>query len=277
MENYFSFNRKVLATLGLNFGSGKIRFETPLKFFTLTIVLLSSLQSTTFVIVNTGFSLQTVSAFTIGLFDLQGLAKLLAGLRSRKRLKEVSESLNEMIKAITAEQLARRSKNLDFFRKLMKSIFMTNVFCVWTVNAMPMIMLIYFFFTKGIFVKSWPFAFWYPFNKTENYFPTYIYEITCGHILTAIPLIMDGLILLMVGQLLVLFDCVGDNFSRAIDEFKDSMKCQTLEKIKETIDMHSKVLDLSNELISIYEVPLLVNVLMATGTSCFIAFVVSVT
>lgn len=145
MENYFTFIHKCLSSLGINFDSvGK--FEKPLRFWAGFAVLVSTFQSLMFVITSTEFNFAISSALTIGLFDIQGSAKLLTVFFSVKKLKEIKKNK---------------------YRKITKTILITNVSCIWMFNVLPMITLIYIFMANGVMVKAFPFAFWYPFNKTE--------------------------------------------------------------------------------------------------------------
>lgn len=166
MENYFTFIHKCLSSLGINFDSvGK--FEKPLRFWAGFAVLVSTFQSLMFVITSTEFNFAISSALTIGLFDIQGSAKLLTVFFSVKKLKEIKKMLKSLMDAITMEQAADNSKELNKYRKITKTILITNVSCIWIFNVLPMITLIYIFMANGVMVKAFPFAFWYPFNKTE--------------------------------------------------------------------------------------------------------------
>lgn len=276
MENYSTFNRRALGTFGISFENEENKFEKPLKVLTAFAILAATFQSFMYLITSTQFDFLIASAFTIGFFSLQGCIKFLTVLGNMEKLKRIKETLNRFGGNLTRDQLKNNFKELERFRKATTSILMTNVCCIWIFNVLPMLTLAYFYFAKGFLVQIVPFAFWYPFNKTEHYFPVYFYEITSGHILTAVPLAIDGLLLLMVGQFVVQFKCLGENFATIINEFKASKRHETAEKINQAIDFHNQLFALSAELFSIFEIPLLVNVLTQTGTICFIAFIISV-
>jgi hypothetical protein len=97
-----------------------------------------------------------------------------------------------------------------------------------------------------------------------------------SHTLTIAPLATDGFILLLIGQVSILFKTVGETFRRTIDEFEASNRSITEKKLNQTIDQHNKIFELAQELIGIYELALLVTALLQTGTICFITYMVSV-
>lgn len=276
MEKYSNFNQKLLSSLGISSNQDIRKFAKPLKIFTAIVIVVSTFQSLMFLITVETFDFLVASAFTIGLYDLQGCFKFFTVIMNIDKLSKIKATVDELMTKITKEQLVANFAELERFRKVTKSIVMTNITCAWTFNILPMATVAYFFFAKGFFIKIMPYAFWYPFNKTEHYFPVYFYEISCAHTLVLVPLVMDGLVLLMLGQLLVLFKCLGEDLVTMIDEYDPLKSSETVSKINQAINTHNVLLDLSAELLTIYEIPLLVNVMSQTGTICFIAFIISV-
>lgn len=279
MENYFSSNENVLATFGINFGAVKskiAKFEVPLKIFTVTVLLSSTLQSFMFCVTNDTFDLFSAVAITVGLYDIQGCFKYLTVLWNEKKLKEIKEKLRKLVNLITEDQVAANISELKRYRKLTSAIFITYTSCIAFCNVMPLIYLCYFYAVDGTVVMLMPCAFWYPFDKFKYFAPTYVYEMFSGHILTVVPPAMDGLMLLMVGQFIVLFKCLGEDFATIINDFDASKRAGTVEKLKMKIFFHNYLLDLSAEFFEIFEIPLLVNVMAQSAYICFITFIVSV-
>lgn len=276
MENYSSFNQKALASLGIKIGVAERKFDKPLRMFVLAVVMAATIQSILFLATASNFDLSLANAFTIGLYSMQGCFKIAAVLWNTEKLKELKESLNGLMVSMKVTKDAQNTKELKKFQKITKVCLLTNVTCIWIFHFKPLIEMLTFYLTQGIVYQKQPFAFYYPFDDSDYYFPVYFIQIIFGHFLTIAPQAMDGLIMLMVGQLTVLFKSLGDKFAEIINEFEVSKKAATVEKMKKVIDLHEKVFELSENLFQIYETPLLANVLMQTGTICFIAFIISV-
>lgn len=279
MENYFTFNESAVATFGINIGSIKskiAKFEVPLKIFTATVLLSSTLQSFMFCVTSETFDLFSAVAITVGLYDIQGCFKYFTVLYNENKLKEIKNELNKLMDMITENQVAANIPELKRYRKLTSIIFITYTSCIWVCNILPLISLAYSFAFNVTIVRMMPCAFWYPFDKFEYFAPTYLYEMFSGHILTVVPPAMDGLMLLMVGQFIVLFKCIGEDFATIINDFDASKRAETVEKLKKKIVMHNYLLDLSAEFIEIFEIPILVNMIGQSAYLCFITFIVSV-
>lgn len=279
MEEYFSFNQKVLASIGINLDENEKKHEKPLRLVSLLAVILSSLQSAMFLMKSTHFDFRIASAFTIGLYSVQGSFKIVAVLWNIGKLKKLKKTLNELMEETSAFKKDENVQELQKFRKTTKMCLLTNVSCIWMFLIKPFFSMIFFLITKGFVSKTLPFSFFYPFEVFTNgrYFPVYIYEVAFGHLLTIVPQAMDGIIFLMVGQIIVLFKCVGDKFETVISHCHATEPSRNLDKLKDVISLHNKVFNLSEELFRIYEIPLLANVLLQTGTVCFITFIISVT
>lgn len=276
MENYFSFNQKTLASLGVNFEGQGRKFEKPLRMTVAVVILLSTIQSLLFLLTATVLDLQMASAFTVGLYDFYGCFKFFAVTKNVDKLRGLKRRLEVMMKTLSEKQIKENFKFLNRCRKITKTIFVTTLSCIWIFNLLPLVTFIYLYLAKGFEYHRLPFSFWFPFNTTENFFPAYFYEIACGHILTAVPLAIDGIVLLLIGQFTVLFKCHGENISNIINEFNAENREEIVAKLHRAIDLHNELLDMTSVLFGIYAIPLLVNILATTGTLCFIAFICSV-
>nr|QGW50707.1 odorant receptor 9 [Propsilocerus akamusi] len=124
--------------------------------------------------------------------------------------------------------------------------------------------------------KILPYAFWWPFDPYDHYFVMLSHQIYCGHMLMAVPLIMDQIIFLVIAEIISLFRQLGEEFRTAIDNSMESSLRETNEKLKKCIDIHCKLIEICDSLNSIYSVPLLVQILAASGVICLIGFIIMV-
>lgn len=191
-------------------------------------------------------------------------------------LKVMRTTINEVLGRQWEAQLEENLKYMNFFTKVMRNLFIAGLVCIWIFNVLPMVTYFYFLDAKGLEVHIHPYAFWYPFNKTEHYFPVYFYEVICGHLVTAVPFTLYAFFLSMVGQLTVLFKCLGEDMATIVNEHKAAKRSKTVEKLNKAVDLHNQLFDMASRLFQIFETPLLVYVMTQASTLCFIAFICSV-
>lgn len=276
MDNYFIYNEQSLASLGINLYGNERQFDKLRRVVVSFVVVASTFQSLMFLMTATVFDLSITRAFAMSLYELQGCSKYFAIVGNLNRLKIVKEKCEDLMSALSEKQIEENLKYFERCRRIPIFILWTSVGCVWLFNIMPLAAYFYFLMQQGIEVQMLPFGYWYPFNKTNYYFPVYFYEATCAHILAAVPLVMDGLVLLLTGQFTVLFKCHGENIAKWINEFNDEHRADTRAKLHRAVDHHNQLFDLTSELFEIYSIPLLYNVVSQSLTICFIAFMCSV-
>jgi hypothetical protein len=80
----------------------------------------------------------------------------------------------------------------------------------------------------------------------------------------------------MIGQLVVLFKCLGRNLTTIINDFEPAKSNKTAEELGKAIDHHNQLLELTERLCNLYAIPIMVNVLAQSGQICFVAFIISV-
>lgn len=270
MEKYFSFNEKALKLFGINLDNDGTKIDKLLRAFNFAIVFLSTFQNLMSVAMTPKWNDQVSGAVAVGLYDLIGCFKLYAVLTNLTKLRKIKGKLCELMEFFLRTQSEENFKELNRFRRITTLLVVSTVTCIWILNLLPLIIVGHIYLTEGVLVKILPFTFWYPFNKLNSYIPVYIYEAMCGHILTTNPMLMDGIIFFLIGQIIVLFKCVAESFVRTINKLEQS------EKLSEIIDIHSKLYELVGELSQIYATSLLVNFVLQAVMICFIIFIISV-
>lgn len=271
MENYYWLNKKALLSIGISFERDHRWFEKPLKFFTGSLLLLAIVQNFLFIMQSDGFSFLVANAISICLCSLAAAVKFFSIVWYQDKLSAIKIRLEQFLSALDEKKGGRVHKKLLFYPKLSTSLVKVSMCCSWIFNVMPGVKYIISYIRYGVPTAILPYAMWYPFDKQQNFLLTYIYEITCGHIWTLVPLIVDGLLLLLMGQFVVLFENLGEEFREAIDQSEFSSK-----NIVKLIEYHNLLLDLCKQTIHIFEIPMLSNVLTQSGLICFSMFIMSV-
>lgn len=276
MEKYFAFNTKALAAFGLHLEKNDSKIAVILKHLSVGIVFLLMFQIIMYLNTGENFDLEVAKAIIMGLFDLQGCFKIVAVILNQGKLRDIKKRLRELVDGIKKDQLVKHNEAFDRYRLITTTIVTSNFVGIWLFNLTPAVLIVYFYFVNGTVVKLFPFTMWYPFDKLHNFFITYCFDVYTAHTFTVLPHVLDGLIMLFIGQLVVLLRRLGDDFVDGVNNFKSSEAKESGEKIKLLIERHNELLDLCEELFHIYEIPLLVDVLTQSGTLCFVGFIMAV-
>lgn len=271
MENYYSLNKKALISFGISFKSKHKWFEKPLKVFTGSLLSLAIIQNFMFIMQSDEFSFLVANAISITLCCFAAVVKFFSIVWYQDELTSIEICLKQLIEDLDETKREKVYKKLLFYPKLSTSLVKLSMFCSWIFNIMPGVKYIVSYMRFGVPVAILPYAMWYPFDKQQHFLLTYAYEIICGHVWTLVPLIIDGLILLLMGQFVVLFANLGEDFKEAIDQPEFSSR-----KIVKLIDYHNRLLDLCKQTIHIFEIPMLSTVLTQSGLICFSMFIISV-
>lgn len=276
MEKYFAFNAKALAAFGLHLEKNDSKFAVILKRLSVGIVFLLMFQIIMYLNTSKNFDLEVAKAIIMGLFDLQGCFKIVAVILNQGKLRAIKRRLHELVDGMTKEQLVKHNQAFDRYRLITTTIVTTNFVGIWLFNLTPAVFIVYFYFVNGTVVKLFPFTMWYPFDKLDNFFISFCYDIVGAYTFTVLPHVLDGLFMLFIGQLVVLLRRLGDDFVDGVNNFKSSEAKKSGGNIKLLIERHNELLDLCEEIFHIYEIPLLTDVLTQSGTLCFVGFIISV-
>lgn len=277
MENYFSFNLKALTAVGVKLESSNGRLGKTLLWLTAVFILLTMTQNILTLASIDGFSFIVANAISIGLCSFTAMVKLLIVLRNRQCLTEIKKKLSwrleEILKA--EDEFVQVTKKLKVLSSIVNGLLVTTVCCSSIFNLLPGINFLVTFFTQDVPVEVLSFAFWYPFKKENHFLKVYFYEIVCVHFCTFTAQALDGLLLLLLGQAIACFDSLAMRLHKSIEE---AAKHPTLRivKINEIVDSHVELLELTQKLIEIFEVPMFANVVYQTGLICFTEFIITV-
>jgi hypothetical protein len=125
-------------------------------------------------------------------------------------------------------------------------------------------------------VKKLPYEFWWPFDTDKYFIPTYLFQIYCGHVFMAVPIIMDQVFLQILAIIIAHFDRIGDKIMKIIDEASKKTVKTTELQMKKLVENHIELSELFEELNSIYKIPFLVQIFQASVVICLIGFNVMV-
>lgn len=220
MESYFSFNLKALAAVGVKLESSNGRLGKLLLFCTTVFILLTIIQNILTLASINGFSFIVATAISIGLCSFTSMVKLLIVWRNKQCLAEIKEKLSWRLEEIlkNEEKFVQVTGKLKFLSAIVNGLLITTVCCSSIFNLLPGIKFVVSSFTQDVPVKILPFAFWYPFKKENHFLKVYFYEIVCVHFCTFTAQVLDGVLLLLLGQAIACFDNLANRLHKSIEE-----------------------------------------------------------
>lgn len=277
MDNYYQLNEKALAIIGINLGSTRVRFEIYLKLLLVVIMPLTTFQEFMYAVMyEDGISFDLVNAVALMLYGIMGTTKVFTTIIHRRALSDVRESLTEMYEELDKEKKSASVKELTTFRKVSTAFVYIGTFSTVMFDILPSVFLVHSYMKQGVAIKVFSYALWYPFDKQKYFFIAYFWECFSSFYYNTAFYIVDGLMILLFGNAIVLMNRFGENLCDVINEAENA-SAESMEKLKNAVDYHNKLLKLFNEIIRIYKTPLLVNILLAqTMNIGMVTYIVSV-
>lgn len=274
MLKFSTFNEKLLRIIGISFFSKKnVKCGKFLQFLAVLSIVTLAIQSLMFTITYKLRDINMASAFVTTLNGFQSIYKVLNVILQRKRVQKVKLEIEELFQKISKENIKKFSSDIKMFPRLAKFNFLFMLALSTSVIIIgPLSTLIIGYLRDKIIVKSLAFTFWYPFNidPLDYYWFIWFYQ-TIFSILTVVATnASDGTIILSIGQLVILFNSLAEDFSKIINDYDEKYEQKTSQELNKKITLHSHLLDLALELLKIHEIYILVYVITFASSTCFL-------
>lgn len=278
MENYYDFTKFVLWTLGIDLDK---RTKHPfmlflLRYFSLLMIVTVSAQSLLFLLLDKSDSFHQIQTLSAGLFAAQGFVKHFAIIRKQKNILELINDLNSLNLQLETKDKEKSSAFLKRMKKICVTIFIMSNACMWLYDVVPLLSMLVEFITKGKFTKTLPYGIWLPFDQQKYFFIAYCCQIYWGHILSAVPNIMDQLFFLVLAEIVSQFERLGEKMEDVINNSSKESSAITRRDMRKCITKQIKLMNLVDDLNQVYGVPLLAQILSASGIIGLVGFMIMV-
>lgn len=278
MENYYDFTKFVLWTLGIDLDN---RTKHPfllfvLRYFSLFMIVVVSVQSLLFLLLDKSDSFHQIQTLSAGLFAAQGFVKHIAIIRKQKNILEIMNDLKSLNLQLDPKDKEKTSVFLKKIRKICVTIFIMSNACMWIFNVVPLLSMFVAIITKGKFTKTLPYGIWLPFDQLKYFFFAYCYQIYWGHILSAVPNIMDQLFFLVLAEIVSQFERLGEKIEEVINNSAKESFAIIRRDMRKCIAKQIKLMNLVDDLNEVYGIPLLAQILSASGIIGLVGFMIMV-
>lgn len=277
MDKYFSFNRKCLNLVGFSFLHQEIFVSGGVKrYLGLISGVLFILHNFSFAILNFKIAISIIpSPLVMSLICSQGAFKMFLFSLRQRRLWNLNMKISLLTSLISEKNLDKCIFDLKKNSRIVRSAWIST-FCGNTlVNVIPFVLLVFHYFTDGIIYKKLQYSFSLPFDPYDGYFTftfVYIYQILLSTCYATTLFSLDGFVMLTLGKLAILFKCLGEDLHEIIDEYDQKDEKKTIKRLNEKIDMHNRLIELTNEFLSLIQIAMLIYSISFFGHLCIIIY-----
>lgn len=280
MDGYYTIALRCMAGIGLNFGHFKgLRTQKLIKVLlkvNLLVTLISVLQQVIFLVDDKNLSMQRLCVVPCILNVGEAATKYINGIYYGVQIKAVMDSLGEIYDKMNAAEKLRFKVSSFKLRRIALFFGYANLSVIWIFNLLPIIMMLKIFLSANVWVKIYPFFVWWPFESTNYFISTYLYQIYSGQMATFQMLTLDVLYMMILSQIVTHYRHLSDNFNKFIEKASESKSItqQDKEEFKYFVEVQLKLNSHCDEMNRIYGLPLLVHVFFATLIICFTGLLV---
>lgn len=206
-------------------------------------------------------------------FVALSLIKLLIIFIHRKKLLAVIDDLNELFPRTIESQVKYKIKiYMKRANYLMKYFAILYMILIWIFNLLPLFESYMHYRDTGIWIRSFPYRIWYPFDALADgvFEVNYIIQGWAGFNSASASVAVDVLFCAIISQICMQFEILQyDILNLEIDsenlngEYESLCKC---------IQKHEKLIQLSNVLESCYSLPMMFNFVASTFIICLTGF-----
>ncbi|XP_058825003.1 odorant receptor 85b-like [Topomyia yanbarensis] len=213
----------------------------------------------------TNFLELTALAPCIG-FTALSIVKIMTIKLNETKLNGILDRLNEIFPRTHLEQERYRTYQYNLESQVvMKSFSVLYMILIWIFNLLPLVSMLVKYLTSGVLEKELPYFmwYWYDWNK-EGYYEITFFHQNWGAFDSAVYNLCTDLMFCAIILLICLqFDIIAYRLKHAKDDYRELVGC---------IELHQIVVDLSDQLESIFSPSILINFVGSSVIICLVGF-----
>lgn len=242
-----------------------------LQTFGITSTALSLIQSLLFAVTSKSINGNAASAVFSCISCAMAIVKILAVYSNQNELWVIKFELHRISIDMAVTKRPKFVRDFNNFRRFVNSIFLlTFVLSVFAYIIVPAIQIMLTLFTGAAFSKTLLNFYWFPFDINEYFIIVRIYDLLISNMYVITLLTVEGLLMITLGQVAVLFKCLAEDIVELIDNHDETKPETTEEELVNKIDLHNKLLFLTKSITNIYEKAMLVHVMGFAFSTCLI-------
>lgn len=275
MEKYFGFNEKALRFIGVNMSFTRKRYEIPLKIFVSATLPIVAMQNLLHIVFKNVVLFDMTNAMTLALYAIMGCFKFYTVVWHQQELSEIKMKLMGFYGELEKNRKLKTSRRLNLYRRITSTSVLFGFISTSLFVLIPIVVYVSSYLSTGVGTKITTVAWWYPFDKMDYFWPTFLWETVACNFSSSGFAICDGLIILLLGLTVEILNNFGLQLCEMIDKL-ETPSTENIQDFKVAIDRHNEILKVIERLTFIYQTPLLVNILVQTTCIGMVTFMVSV-
>ena len=276
MDGYYTSTLKLMTGIGINLGFFKVRFLSVIIFVNFSLAFACILQEAVFFMDLSNIQTQRLSVVPCLLTTIEALFKYVTGIYYRKTLKETIDQLDKVYEKMEPKEQALFKMQAFKIRRIAVVFGSATMITIWIFSFFPIIVMLKIYFSSGVFVKVYPFFFWWPFDNEKYFFSTFFYQFYLGQVAAVQTLIMDVLYMMILAQIITHFQHLSRNFTILIEEISESeiSDVKVKERFKSLVEVQQELNEHCETLNIVYGPSCFLHVLLAAWNICFTGFLV---
>lgn len=276
MDGYYTSTLKLMTGIGINLGFFKVKFLNVIIFVNFSVAFSCVVQEIIFFADQRNLETQRLSVVPCLLTTMEALFKYVTGIHFRKTLKDTIERLDTIYGKMEAKEQEVFKVQAFKIRRIAVVFGCATMITIWIFSLFPIIVMLKIYLTSGVFVKIYPFFFWWPFDNEKYFVSTFLYQFYLGQVAAVQTLIMDVLYMMILAQIITHYTHLSRNFKTLIEEMSESKNSddKSKERFKNLVRTQQELTEHSNTLNKVFGPSCLLHVLLASGNICFTGFLV---
>ncbi|XP_055545330.1 odorant receptor 85b-like [Wyeomyia smithii] len=199
-------------------------------------------------------------------FTVLSIVKIMTVKMNEAKLNGILDRLNELFPTSQLDQKRYRTYQYNLESQVvMKSFSVLYMILIWIFNLLPLVSMLVNYVSREVLEKELPYFMWYWYDwNTEGYYElTFLHQVWGGFDSAVFNLCTDLMFCAIILLICLQFDIIAYRLKNATNDYRELVSC---------IELHQAVVNLSDELESIFAPSLLVNFVGSSVIICLVGF-----
>lgn len=199
-------------------------------------------------------------------FTALSIVKIMTIKLNEAKVNGILDRLNELFPRTLQEQKLYRTYQYNLESQVvMKSFSVLYMILIWIFNLLPLVSMLVNYLSKGVLVKELPYFMWYWYDwQKEGLYELTLFHQTWGAFDSAVFNLCTDLMFCAIILLICLqFDVLAHRLKHSKNDYSELVSC---------VKLQQAVVDVSNQLESIFSPSILVNFVGSSVIICLVGF-----
>lgn len=267
----WNIHEKFLHLYGFSFNGTKLTHGIFIQITVLVMQILLLFHSSMFVITHGAIDSSSAQAFFTSINSVMSFIKMYSVIANQREIGNLKIQIESVSDKITYKNRQIYTKEYRKYSHIVNFVvFSTLILCMLVYVVGPLMEVIVAFITGIPAPKYFLNATWFPFDPYEYYVPVRLYNLIIVNACSNCVLSAEGSVMLIFGQLSVLFKSLADDIVEVVDEHDEKKTKLTETRLIAKVKLHVELIEITKNMAEMYEFAFLAHTLCFAGSTCFI-------